>query len=392
MSALTLLFLALAAFGHVAFWTAVVNRWHAVGFSRPVIKSVTLIFYAALLAPIAWAAWHVARLKLPSLDIRYWELAPLTVYLVLCAAYAIVHLATWVRWRFRDHPAAVAGGGTQVVDIARLLGSPPRRGARAALFGLVPGNELWRLHVSEWSIAIPSLARELAGLSICHWSDLHLCGRIDRDYFHEVVRLTNQAPHDLLALTGDICDAARYIDWIPELLGPVEARLGKYFILGNHDLRTHDVTRLRGAMREAGFKDLGGRALPIADNRIVIAGDERPWFKREPLLPEVAASDPKPLKILLAHTPDRLRWARAHDFDLMLAGHTHGGQICFPLIGPVLCPSWHGTKYASGFFHEPPTVMHVSRGTASLFPLRLGCPPEITRLVLRLAREPGSAS
>ena len=69
----------------------------------------------------------------------------------------------------------------------------------------------------------------------------------------------------------------------------------------------------------------------------------------------------------------------------MLAGHTHGGQIRFPLIGPVVCPSWHGTRYSSGFFDERPTLLHTSRGTGSLMPLRWNCPPEITKLVLRSA-------
>src|SRR5262249_32468011 len=90
-----------------------------------------------------------------------------------------------------------------------------------------------------------------------------------------------------------------------------------------------------------------------------------------------------PLRVLLAHTPDRYAWARARGFDLMLAGHTHGGQICFPVIGPTVCPSLYGTKYASGFFHERPTLLHVNRGTASLFPLRINCPPELSKLVLR---------
>jgi predicted MPP superfamily phosphohydrolase len=66
-----------------------------------------------------------------------------------------------------------------------------------------------------------------------------------------------------------------------------------------------------------------------------------------------------------------------------VAGHTHGGQICFPLIGPIHCPSWHGVKYASGVFVEPPTVMHVSRGVSSELPIRLNCRPEVTKLVLR---------
>jgi predicted MPP superfamily phosphohydrolase len=390
MSALSLLVLALAAFGHVAFWVAVVNRWHATGFARWIVKSVTLVYYAALAAPLAWVAWQSARSGPTSAEFFDWQPSAVTAYLAFCAAFGTAHLIAWGRWRWRRQPAVVEISPPRVVDLARHLGAPPRRGPRAALFDLVPGNQLWQLHVCQASVRVARLARELDGLSICHWSDLHLCGRIDRGYFREIVRLTNETPSDVLALTGDVCDSARYIDWIVDLFAAANARLGKYFILGNHDLRTGDVGRLRAAMREAGFVDLGGRAVAIADGRVILAGDERPWFAGEPQLPELDPREAEPLKVLLAHTPDRLRYARAHGFDLMLAGHTHGGQIRFPLVGPVLCPSWHGTRYAGGFYHEPPTLLHVSRGTASLFPLRWGCPPEFTRLVMRAGAPPAS--
>jgi predicted MPP superfamily phosphohydrolase len=239
------------------------------------------------------------------------------------------------------------------------------------------------MHVTEASVDIAGLPRELSGLSICHWSDLHIAGRLDRGYYREVVRLTNQLRVDLVALSGDVCDKARYIDWIVEIFADTEARLGKFFILGNHDLRTHDVQRLRAAMAEAGFVDVGGRCASIQHDRVLIAGDERPWFRGEPRLPKTIHQQQQQLRLLLAHTPDRLRWARANGFQVMLSGHTHGGQICLPLVGPTVCPSWHGTKYASGYFHEPPTLLHVRRGTGSLFPFRLCCPPEITKLVLR---------
>ena len=67
----------------------------------------------------------------------------------------------------------------------------------------------------------------------------------------------------------------------------------------------------------------------------------------------------------------------------MLAGHLHGGQVCFPVVGPFLSPSRNGVKYASGTFEAGGTVMHVSRGTCGEFPLRLNCPPEISKIVLR---------
>jgi predicted MPP superfamily phosphohydrolase len=93
-----------------------------------------------------------------------------------------------------------------------------------------------------------------------------------------------------------------------------------------------------------------------------------------------------PPRILLSHSPDQIDWAQAHDFDLMLAGHTHGGQFCLPLIGAVLTPSLRGVKYASGVFSAPPTLMHVTRGVSAELPVRLNCPPELSRLTLRKVR------
>jgi predicted MPP superfamily phosphohydrolase len=379
-------FVALALLGHAAFWVGVVNRWHATGYRRAIIKSVTLVFYAGLLAIPPLIAWRLRHDDLSSP--RQWIVNPdfATAYLALAALYALVHIPRWAadRWEARKLPAAVRLERVQVTDLVDSLGFVPAGGPRAALLGRVPLNELWQLHVSEYSVRLPRVSPALAGLSICHWSDFHLSGRIDRTYFHEVVRLTNLARPDLIALTGDVCEAASCIDWLREILAPVEARLGKFFILGNHDLRTRDLARLRAVLTEAGFVDLGGRRVTIDEGRIELAGNERPWLPDEP--PEsksIGRAADDPLRILLSHSPDQLAWAQKHHFDLMLAGHTHGGQICFPLVGPVLCPSWHGVKYAAGFFDAPPTMMHVSRGTASHFPVRWNCPPEITKLVLR---------
>jgi uncharacterized protein len=388
MLPLTIALACLALLGHAALWVGLVNRWHATGYRRAIIKSVTLAFYAGLLLVPVAALLTWTHTGTAGWQDRVWQLNWASCYAAIAAGYGAIHLPRWAweRWAARRRPSQVRPTANQVVDIERELGYAPRQGLRAAVLSHVPGNQLWQLHVSEFAIRMPRLAEQLEGLRVCHWSDLHLSGRIDRRYFEEIVRLTNQARPDLIALTGDVCDAAACIEWIPETFAPAEARLGKYFILGNHDLRTRDVARLRAAMAQAGFVDLGGRRQTIDEGRIEIAGNERPWFSAPP--DEVATAAGRAddrLRILLAHTPDQLAWARAGQFDLMLAGHTHGGQIRFPIVGPVICPSWHGTKYAAGFFDAPPTLLHVSRGTASLLPLRLNCPPEITTLVLSRA-------
>jgi predicted MPP superfamily phosphohydrolase len=69
--------------------------------------------------------------------------------------------------------------------------------------------------------------------------------------------------------------------------------------------------------------------------------------------------------------------------DLMLSGHNHGGQVVLPIIGPVYAPSRFGVQYAGGVFWKDPTLLYVSRGISGQHPLRLNCPPELTKLILR---------
>ena len=87
--------------------------------------------------------------------------------------------------------------------------------------------------------------------------------------------------------------------------------------------------------------------------------------------------------MLLSHSPDQLSWARQNRVTLMLAGHTHGGQGRLPLAGPLLSPSVHGSRYASGDFYKPPTTMHVTRGICGKHLMRINCRPELSLITLR---------
>ena len=185
-------------------------------------------------------------------------------------------------------------------------------------------------------------------------------------------------------------DNTQCISWIPDTIGQLTSRFGVYFILGNHDLRV-DENELRRTLTDSGLIDLGGRwmAVEVRGETIVIAGNELPWF--------VPAADlnncpPHPsknnqLRILLSHSPDQLDWARANDVQLMLSGHTHGGQIRIPIIGPIFSPSATGVKYDYGLFHAPPTILHITRGISGKQPLRWNCSPEIALLTLRAQDE-----
>jgi predicted MPP superfamily phosphohydrolase len=210
------------------------------------------------------------------------------------------------------------------------------------------------------------------------------------EYFHEVVRQANELEPDLIALTGDLVDHAPYIDWLPETVGRLRAKAGVFFIFGNHDLRTRDLERLRRTLTDLGLVDLGGKwqQVPFRGESLLLAGNELPWIApaadmRACVAGAVGMEHDRPFRILLSHSPDQLGWAQRWDFDLVLCGHTHGGQFCLPWIGPLLTPSWHGVHYASGTFAAGRTVMQVSRGVSGELPLRWNCPPELSKILLR---------
>jgi predicted MPP superfamily phosphohydrolase len=312
------------------------------------------------------------------------------IYLFVCCAIAAITILIWIARRtFAQRKSPIIENRTRIVDVAGQLGRKPLAGLRARLLSYVPGNQVFQLAVQEIELRLPRLPPALDGFSITLLSDLHFTGRIGLDYYRAVVREANDLGADLIAVCGDVLDDVEYLRWIPETLGQLKARHGAYFILGNHDSFTGEAPAIREAISSAGLTNLAGQVpqVPIKGAELILAGNELKWMKPAPDMSDCPPRSPEQLRVLLSHSPDQIDWARRWDFDLMLAGHSHGGQFRLPVIGPIFCPCWHGVKYASGSFSCPPTVMHVSRGVAAEIPLRLNCRPEVTKLVLRpLAR------
>jgi predicted MPP superfamily phosphohydrolase len=298
------------------------------------------------------------------------------------------------------------------VDLATAAAAPGD--LRHHLLARLPLNEILRLVVIEWALDIPRLPAALDGLSIVHLSDLHLTGRVGKAYFREVVRTSNELQPDLVAVTGDIIENAACLPWLADTLGQLTARYGVCFILGNHDRRIN-FSQVRRTLVENGLIDLGNRRreVQIAGQPVILMGSEQPWMNgadgrvremrqasraRETHQTEVvndrcmtrSLQDSAPLRIALAHSPDQLSWACAEGADLLLAGHTHGGQICIPPLGAIISPTRSGVKHVYGVYHVPPTVLHVSRGISGDIPLRWNCPPEIARLRLHASDACGS--
>lgn len=374
-----------AFFGHFALCVWLFNRLHAFPWRRFTIKWLgrailgfgagMLVVYglrAALFGVCVWRGTDAAQI-------------PWLIYPAFCSLVTLVAIPLWLVPKLRTNvPIALLSNDTTLYDLVQDLGQAPIGSGETRLLARFPGNQIFHLAVQRKTLRMSQLPDKLSGLTIAHLSDLHMTGKLSREFYDAIVYHTNQLEADLIVITGDIAEKVKCLDWIVPVLSRLRAREGKYFILGNHEMKLPDPDLLRQRMVEAGFIDVGSKAIstPLRGTDILVAGSEVPWFGSNPLL----TPDPSPLspvfRLLLSHSPDQLCWAKANRFDLMLAGHTHGGQIRFPFFGALISPSKFGFRYAGGLYYEEPTLMHVSRGLCGDHPIRLNCPPELALLTL----------
>jgi predicted MPP superfamily phosphohydrolase len=303
-------------------------------------------------------------------------------YGIGCAALGLAVLPALTVWRLvRPKPAALLSNDTQTLDVAKELGYKPVGRGKYRQLARLPYNEIFQVDFSVRTYRLPRLPAAWDGLSILHLSDLHLCGTPDRVFYETVLDRCRAWEPDLVAITGDFIDSDAHHRWLIPLLGRLRWNVAAFAVLGNHDYyRDHAVVRRR--LRKIGFRVLGNswEQITVRGLPLVVVGNECPWFRPRPDLSQCPADV---FRLCLSHTPDEIQWARQNGIDLMLAGHVHGGQIRFPVIGSVFVPSRYSRRYDCGSFHEPPTLMHVSRGLAGKHPLRYNCRPEVTKVVLR---------
>jgi uncharacterized protein len=374
--------------GHLCLAIAVINRLHSFAIPRWLLECIDLAWYAVVFLPLL-LIWKLDWITYPwhPSETGTWPHVLLGTYFVagcVCLAIAMATRPAILK-HLRDTPQLLSRRET-FVDLATNRELIAGCGLTTRLLTSIPGNQVFQIAVAEKSFELPALPEALAGLTITHLSDLHLTGQLPRDFYRRVADLSNELRSDIVAITGDIVEKVPCLDWLPETLGRIQAPLGVFFVLGNHELRIHDTPRVRRALTDLGWTDLGGTAATVihAGRDILLEGNELPWHRSEANIPPPFAQKnaSAPFRILLSHAPDQFAWARNRQVDLMLAGHTHGGQIQLPVLGPVFSPSRYGVKYCAGIFYRDSTLMHVSRGIAGTRPLRFQCPPEIAKLTL----------
>jgi predicted MPP superfamily phosphohydrolase len=297
---------------------------------------------------------------------------------VLVAALLIWEVAIWLGTR-PERPTRQRVGAAAA---ALLLG--------AAIPVVAVGAVQTRLNapaaVTYRDVTVHGLPPAFDGLRVCCVGDLHLFRWADGAAMRRRLAPIVAAKPDLILFVGDYATGdARYERSAAQIIAEKRAPLGVYAVLGNHDRWVGEEYAVR-AMREAKVPLLINEnvALERGRDRLYIAGVNDPYTDADDLDAALDGIPPGGCVILLSHTPDIVADAKRRRVALVLAGHTHGGQINVPLLGPPVVLSRYGSKYAHGLFHEGATAMLVTRGVGEIAPwIRLNCPREIAVLTLR---------
>jgi len=246
------------------------------------------------------------------------------------------------------------------------------------------------VEVSRVEVKIANLPDPFAGLTIAHLSDIHHGPYTSLDYIHRCVEIANGLNPDLVALTGDFTfGGKRHIEPCAEALRSLKPRVGVYASLGNHDYYV-GAGLVAKALRGAGFNlliDAKDRLESRGDKLWVMGVDDLHYGETDlrSLMREAPREQPR---IVLGHQPDWIEEfaARNKHADLMLSGHTHGGQIRIPLLGAPQTPSEYGQRYTMGLVRRDAMQIYTTRGIGTVgVPSRFDCPPEIVLYTLQRA-------
>jgi uncharacterized protein len=276
-------------------------------------------------------------------------------------------------------------------------------GACAAVGGWIGAH---RVEVTRTRIPIAGLPAPLEGFTIAQLSDFHHSLVVSAEYLANCVELANREKPDLIALTGDFITGPpnqeensyawlgmsvpqidHYLEKCVEVLSGLHAPHGVFAVMGNHD-GWFDIDKVAGAIGQTDWRllrdehqvvDIGGAGLQVVGLRDLMCES----IDLDRAFRGVDASHPT---VVLMHNPDLFAEVAVRRPDLILAGHTHGGQVSLPFIGPPIVPSRFGARYASGLFRLGSARMYVNRGLGTILPpIRFRASPEISIFTLTRA-------
>jgi predicted MPP superfamily phosphohydrolase len=258
------------------------------------------------------------------------------------------------------------------------------------------------LQLIEIDIGLENLPASFDGLRIGHMTDIHAGPLVPRELIREGVDLVMGARPDLIVLTGDFMNGNRGIlrpnngsfkqhhyDYCIEELQRLNAPFGVFGVMGNHDFWSGKK------LAEAIVEDLGSIGIRMLRNesvvlenggdRLYLLGVDDYWQDSYDLKRATRSVPREGCRILLSHNPDvneDITRMQEH-IDLVVSGHTHGGQIVLPVLGFPYLLSPFGQKYRAGLVRDHRRQTYISCGLgAYLAPIRLNCPPDVSVLTL----------
>ena len=243
--------------------------------------------------------------------------------------------------------------------------------------------------VERLKLEFENIDEKLDGLKIVQISDLHFGTYGFREEL--VINLINYLKPDLIVITGDLINNADGIKDLIKFLKKLRAPLGIYCVYGNWDHWSGvNLTKLRILLKkECNVTVLVNEYVIIEYNgtSFYLIGVDDPHTGHDNIKEAYPKTNER-FKILLAHSPEILGNIKGYKVNLILVGHTHGGQIVLPLIGPLFLPlRGEYRKYVSGLYKVNGTYMYVNRGLGtSIIPIRLLCSPEITLIRIRVKK------
>lgn len=280
-------------------------------------------------------------------------------------------------------------------------------GSTAMCFPIAYGWQVERtqLEVSSYDIAMPNLPASLVGLKIAVLSDWHCGPYTPQDYLLHCMEVVNRSKPDLILMPGDfVLIHHQYFGRAAELIARLHSQVpgGILATWGNHD-HVHGIQHGLPKLEKAGARLLSNQSLRLTPEKtwsanldgpgLLVGGAEDLWFGHCDLEQTLRGAHSKLPRLVMAHNPDTAEHQPQHQIDLMVSGHTHGGQLRLPLIGSPLVPSDFGDKYLHGLVQAPGYPVLVTRGLGvSGLPMRLGSPPELAILSLKAHGQNESSS
>ncbi len=249
------------------------------------------------------------------------------------------------------------------------------------------------LEVNHLDITIRDLPPAFEGLRLVQLSDLHYGHQLPFDHLLEAVDVAQAQRPDVIVLTGDFIHAGfKHVRHVAGVLGRLHAPFGVFAVLGNHDFSVRNSLGIRrhkdlhravaDALSDRGIRVLNNENVPLIRHgqHVVLAGVNDLWSRACDVDRALAGLCESLPRIVLAHNPRTIDQLGGRRCDLMLSGHTHGGQVDLPVLGRVVLGR---NAYAAGLYSIEDSLLYVNKGVGFGFRIRYRVRPEVTVLTLQ---------